>query len=185
VRAVIRRVLVLLLAVVTLTGCGVPLDDAPRDITGARLPARSGAPVPDGAGRAAERLCFVRDSRLVRIVRRVPVARPPAAQLADLLAGPTAGESADGLTSALTTASHVTMKLTAGRATVDIGDRTGQALRSDDVIAFGQIVCTLTAQLPVGTVAFTSGGEPLSVPRADGSLASGRLTIADYVDLLE
>lgn len=183
-RAVIRRLLALLALAAALGGCGVPLDDSPRDIRGVQLPARSG-PAPDGQGQYIERLCFVKDNHLARIVRRVPVQRPPAAQLSDLVAGPSTAESAQGYTSALSTASHVTMTLAVGRATVDIGDRADQALRSDDVIAFGQIVCTLTAQLPVGTVKFTSGGEPLRVPRADGVLTEEPLTIADYATLLE
>jgi spore germination protein GerM len=180
---VIRRLLALVTLAAVLGGCGVPLDDAPRDIRGVQLPARSG-PAPDGQGQYIERLCFVKDTKLARIVRRVPVQRPPAAQLSDLIAGPTTEEGAQGYTSALTTASHVTMTVDAGRATVDLGDRADQALRSDDVIALGQIVCTLTAQLPIGTVSFTSGGVLLTVPRGDGVLTTGPLTIADYVDLL-
>jgi hypothetical protein len=183
-----RRALLAALAVLAVLsggGCGVPLDDAPRNIGDARAPYRSGAPAAEGEGRAIERLCFVRTGRLVRVVRRVPAIRPPAQQLRDLLAGPTSEESIDGLSSALTTATDVTMSLASGRATVDVGARSEQGLRSDDVLAFGQIVCTLTSQLQVGTVSFTSGGEPLGVPRADGSLADGPVTIADYVQLLE
>jgi hypothetical protein len=174
---------VLLVAVLLTAGCGVPLDSAPRDVTDARVPYRSGAPA-EGEGRAVERLCFVRAGALVRVVRRVPAVRPSEQQLRDLLAGPTTEESAAGLSSALTTATGVTMTLTGGRATVDIGPR-DVGLRSDDVLAFGQIVCTLTSQLQVGTVSFTSGGLPLGVPRADGSLADAPLTIADYVSLME
>jgi spore germination protein GerM len=184
----VRRLTIVVVAAVVaafaLSGCGVPIDHAPRAVPDMRIPNRSEPPA-DGTGRAIERLCFVRDNRLVRVVRRVPEVRPPDRQLQDLLAGPTAEESADRLSSALTTTSNVTMKLISGRATVDIGDRADQALRSDDVIAFGQIVCTLTSQLQIGTVAFTSGGQPLGVPRADGSLADGRVTIADYVGLIE
>jgi hypothetical protein len=60
----------------------------------------------------------------------------------------------------------------------------GPRLGTDDVPAFGQIVCTLTSQFETGTVTFTSNGEPLSVPRGDASLADGPVTIADYVGLL-
>lgn len=181
-RTVKTRVIGALAAVALTAGCGVPLDSSPRDVTDARAPYRSGAPA-EGEGRVNERLCFVRDGRLVRALRRVPAIRPPEQQLRDLLAGPTAEESADRLSSALSTASGVTMTLNGGRATVDIGSR-DVGLRSDDVLAFGQIVCTLTSQLQVGTVSFTSGGVPLGVPRADGSLSDAPLTIADYVGLL-
>jgi len=171
-----------LLAVLLAGGCGVPLDSAPRNVSDARVPYRTGPPA-EGAGRAVERLCFVRSGWLVRVVRRVPAVRPPQQQLGDLLAGPTAEESTAGLSSALSTATGVTMTMAAGRATVEVGPRdTGP--RSDDVLAFGQIVCTLTSQLQVGTVSFTSDRKPLSVPRADGSLATTPVTIADYVSLL-
>lgn len=164
----------------------MPLDSAPRDVSGVRVPYRSGAPASsESDGRAIERLCFVRQGKLARVIRRVPAIRPAEQQLKDLLAGPTADESAAGLSSALTTAANVSMTLSGGRATVDVGDRTQQGVRSDDVLAFGQIVCTLTSQLAVGTVSFTSGGVALGVPRADGSLADGPVTIADYVSLLE
>jgi hypothetical protein len=188
VRAVRRGLIALLSAALSAllllaSGCGVPLDSKPRDVTDARAPYRSGAPA-EGAGRAIERLCFVRGGGLVRVVRRVQAVRSSEQQLGDLLAGPTTEESADGLSSALSTATAMTMTLTGGRATVDVGQR-DEGLRSDDVLAFGQIVCTLTSQLQVGTVSFTSGGVPLGVPRADGSLADAPLTIADYVTLLQ
>jgi hypothetical protein len=72
------------------------------------------------------------------------------------------------------------------RATVSIAMPTEQGARSDEVLAYGQIVCTLTSQgAEVGTVSFVTGSEPLAVPRADGSLADGSLTIADYAGLLD
>lgn len=183
--AVIRRLLgpALLALVVTLAGCGVPLDDAPRDVGDAPRPPAD-APAPVDVGPAVQRLCLVRDGLLVRVARRVPNPPPAAEHLADLLAGPTATESADGLTSALTTATGVTMSLMNARATVEVGDLVAQGARSDQVLAFGQIVCTLGSRLDVGTVSFTSAGQPLGVPRGDGSLADGPLTIVDYAGLM-
>jgi spore germination protein GerM len=186
VRAVSRpaRSLVVLVALAATAGCGVPMDGTPRDINDIRVPYRSGVPN-DTAGRAIERLCFVRNGKLVRVVRRVPAVRQPPAQLLDMLAGPTAAESDDGLTTALTATSGLTVLVEGGRATVDVGGgRLEEGLRTDDVLAFGQIVCTLTSQFEIGTVTFTSDGEPLTVPRADASLADGPVTIADYVGLL-
>ncbi|GGL21306.1 GerMN domain-containing protein [Mangrovihabitans endophyticus] len=164
-------------------GCGVPLDDEPRDMPGAGL-RRSGAPAQDEAGRSVERLCWVRDGHLVRVQRRVPVPPTPTGLLNDLLAGPTADESANGLTSALTTMAGASLTLTGGRAVVEVGDTSNQGVRSDEVFAYGQMVCTLGASLDVGTVSFTSEGQPLSVPRADGSLSDAPLTIVDYSELL-
>jgi hypothetical protein len=176
---------VLILLMFALAGCGVPLDSAPRAIDGPQAQ-DSGDQVPADTGTAVVRLYLVRDGRLIRVIRRVSTARSPNGQLTDLLRGPTSAESADGLTSALTTMDVVSMTVTNRRATVIIGERANQAARSDEVLAYGQIVCTLTSQgADVGTVSFMSGGMPLAVPRADGSLADSGLTIADYAGLLD
>jgi hypothetical protein len=145
----------------------------------------SGSPAADLAGSTVLRLYLVRDGRLVRVPRRVPAPLTPAQQLDTLLAGPTAEESEDGLGSALTAMTVTAVELAGRRATVTLGDRAGQGARSDEVLAFGQIVCTLTSLPDVGTVSFAADGAPLWVPRSDGSLADTPLTIADYSSLLD
>jgi spore germination protein GerM len=186
-----RRLLILLMASLVgpaasgLAGCGVPLDDAPRDI---RVPGEanaSGGPSPGVAGSTVRRLYLVRDGRLVRVPRRVPAPRTPREQLDDLLAGPTAEESDEGLTSALTTMTVTDLQLVDRRATIVLGDPSELGVRSDEVLAFGQIVCTLTSLPDVGTVSFVADGRPLRVPRADGSLTDSPLTIADYSALVD
>jgi len=179
-----RRLLVLLLAL-ALTGCGVPRDSQPRDIDDPQAQGSSG-PLAADAGTAIVRLYLVRDGMLVRVIRRVPTVQTPSGQLQQLLKGPTASESADGLTSALSTMEVIGMTIMNRRATVNIAESADQGARSDEVLAYGQIVCTLTSQgADVGTVSFVRGGEPLAVPRADGSLVDNSLTIADYAGLLE
>ena len=176
-----RLVLVLPLL---LAGCGLPLDDGPREPDNPR-PYRSGTAAAPGVGSAVERLCLVKDDRIVRIQRRLPTTRNAAEQLADLFGGPNAAEQADGYTSALTgTVGTPRLGLDGAAATVDIGDWNAHGNRSDEVLAFGQIVCTLTSRPEIGTVSFTSGGEPVSVPRADLSLSNGPLTLVDYDELI-
>ncbi|WP_033344195.1 GerMN domain-containing protein [Catenuloplanes japonicus] len=171
-------------SVLLLAGCGIPLDDAPREPDNPR-PYRSGTATAPGVGSALERLCLVKDDKIARTLRRVATARTPAEQLLDLFGGPNAGEQADGYTSALAgTGITPRLSLEGAAATVEIGDWAEHGNRSDEVLAFGQIVCTLTTRPEIGTVRFTSGGEPLSVPRADLSLSDGPLTIVDYDDLI-
>jgi hypothetical protein len=183
-----RRSLILLLVVFLLGAagaCGVPVDAEPRRLDQHGRVDASGRPAPNAAGSTVLRLYLVREGRLARVPRRVPAPLTPARQLEILLAGPTADESEDGLTSALSAMTVTKVDLTGRRATVTLGNRAGQNFRSDEVLAFGQIVCTLSSLPDVGTVSFVADGAPLWVPRADGSLADTPLTIADYSDLLD
>ncbi|RKN47843.1 GerMN domain-containing protein [Micromonospora endolithica] len=183
-----RTALSALAVVLVLAGCGVPTDARPRPV---QAPASGPFPTPVTAsssvpaGREAEVLCLVREDHLVRVVRRVD--RPPSldAQVRDLLAGPTPAERDDGFTSALPGAVAVTgVRLVGTRAEVDVrgvGDENG---RSDEILAFGQLVCTLTARTGVDAVSFREDGQPLDVPRADASLSRQPLTAADYATLI-
>lgn len=178
-----RSVVVSGLTLLIAAGCGVPVDDEPRDLGAPRAGYGSSAPVPDGFGAAVERLYLVRDGMLVRVIRRVPAPRTPDNMLADLLAGPTVDERADGLGSALSTMSVTGMTIVQRRATIAVAS---PGERSDEVLAYAQIVATLTSQgAEIGTVSFSSDGQPLGVPRADGVLSTAPLTIADYAELID
>lgn len=175
-------VLAVLLAVVS---CGVPVGDAPRPIepdTGTG-PATTPAP---GATSARETLYFVRDSSHVAVHR--PVARPSShdLHLDHLLAGPTQAERGTGLHTALdewqTTARM--LQVVAEVAVVEVGDRPGGPIGRNEILAFGQVVCTLTTRPGIGAVSFRSRGQPLDTPAADGS-TDGRPRIgADYTSLI-
>jgi len=178
-------VTVLVAALVT-AGCGVPVDGAPRDLDRPAAVSGSAAPAPDPIGNAIERLYLVRDGKLVRVTRRFPAPRGPAQMVRDLAAGPTRDEQRDGLTSALSSMRVGSTTITQRRAAVEIGAPAVPGARSDEVLAYAEIVCTLTSQgAEVGTVSFTRGGQPLAVPRGDGLLSTGPLTIADYAGLIE
>jgi sporulation and spore germination protein len=174
-----------LLAVLLLAGCGVPADDQPRDLAHSQVAYGSDAPAPDRFGPAVERLYLVGDGELVRVVRRTPAPRSPAQMVQDLVAGPTRAEQQDGLTSALAQMRVGSTSVSQRRAAVEIGAPPVPGARSDEALAYAQIVCTLTSQgAEVGTVSFTRDGQTLAVPRGDGSLSTGPLTIADYAELI-
>jgi hypothetical protein len=181
----VRRLIVAVLAACLLAGCGVPADSGPRALDRPQTAYGSGGPAPDEFGPAVERLYLVRGGKLTRVLRRVPAARTPEQMVTDLLAGPTGEEQEDGLTSALSTMTVGRTTIGQRRASVEIDEVAGQGARSDEVLAYGQIVCSLTSQgAEVGTVAFTRGGKPLAVPRGDGSLSTQPLTVADYSSLI-
>ncbi|MBQ0902551.1 GerMN domain-containing protein [Micromonospora sp. U21] len=182
-----RRHLAPLALAALLTGCGVPTDDSPRTVQPPWGPFHSAAPADTTApaGRADETLCLVRDNRIVPVVRHVD--RPPTVedQLRHLLAGPGTAERDSDLTSALPGAVNAAgATVTGTQAHVAVDEPGDDAGRSDEVLAFGQIVCTLTSRDDVTTVVFLRDGRPLAVPRADGSLSEQPLTRADYVPLI-
>lgn len=179
-----RLTLATLLALL-LVGCGVPTDDRPRAVEAPYGPFPTpGTASSDSAGRFTEALYFVRDDRLVLVHRRLDMSPTVAQHLEHLLAGPNEAERAEGLATALFGAVTVAgIRRTGTRAEVDVPSVAEGAGRSDEVFAFGQIVCTLTARPEVDAVSFLRDGAPLGVPRADGSLSQGPLTAADYAEL--
>ncbi len=176
-----------LVLVLAIAGCGISAEGRPREIEPPRGPfpdIATTAPSAPEAGAAAEPLYFVRADRLVAVIRRVRTAPTVQEQVQHLIAGPTELESAADLASALNgTIELGGVTVVGSQATIEVGDDVNGAGRSDEVLAFGQLVCTLTARPELAGVSFQRDGRPLGVPRADGSLSTGPLTAADYAAL--
>lgn len=144
----------------------------------------STTPSTPDAGAAAEPLYFVRADKLVPVIRRVRTPPTVQEQIEHLIAGPTGPERAVGLTGTLNGNIIVTgVSLAAGVATVEIDDDADGSGRRDQVLAYAQIVSTLTTRPDVTAVAFANDGQRLGVPRADLSLTTEPLTAADYTAL--
>ncbi|MEQ4304278.1 GerMN domain-containing protein [Plantactinospora sp. B6F1] len=182
-----RRVPPLLVLLALLAGCQVPTEETPRSIesppgtvgTVTRPP-----PSPGPSGLAVERVYYVRDGKLVPVVRRLPAPLPATAHLDLLLAGPTDDEQHSGLTSSVTGPDTILgVRVAGGEATVEVGAGLAGTGRNDQILAFGQIVRTLTARPDVDRVTFEQDGEHLGIPRADGALSRAPLTAEDYSDL--
>jgi spore germination protein GerM len=183
-----RVVLHIVLAGCLTASCGVPAQNEPHAVELPRQPfttPASGAATSDTMGDVAAVLCFTRNDRLVEVVRRADAVPTAARQIEDLVAGPTQAERNNGVTTSLT---GLTLTVDApagsGQATVEVTEADEGSARSDEVLVYGQIVCTLTSRADVSTVAFVRGGTPLDVPRADGSLAQGPLDAGDYRELI-
>ncbi|WP_433604883.1 GerMN domain-containing protein [Dactylosporangium sp. CA-139114] len=182
------RLIAVVLLIALTAGCGVPSERTPRPVTVADRPpsvttgTSAASPAP---GVPVELLYLIRDADLVAVRRQAERAPTIDQQMQDLLSGPTARERNDGYVSALTgiTVADVTVAHD-GKVTIDVGDRSDGAGRSDEVLAYGQVVCTLTSRADVDGVVFRHDGQPLKVPRADGSLTDGPLTAADYAPLV-
>ncbi|MDG4787832.1 GerMN domain-containing protein [Micromonospora sp. WMMD1102] len=172
---------------VALAGCGVRPEAVPRPVepSASRLPPVT-VPAASPNGEVGERLYYVRDDRLVVVTRQVPTPSAPAALLTTLLTGPSEQERDAGLGTALTGVDPTTtVRLTGDTATVHVGDRLAEAGRTDEVLAFGQIVCTVVGHPAVNQVTFRHDSEPLGIPRADGSLSQAPLTCHDFGSLLD
>lgn len=174
--------------VMLVAGCGVPAEDEARPLpTPGNL--SGSAPTADGSrspvGTLAQPLYFVRRGRLVPVVRWIEPGTPLEELARTLLAGPTTAEADADLTNALTgTVTILGVRRSGAVAVVDIGDRPAETGRTDEILAFGQIVCTLTARSDVNGVVFVRGDQPLEIPRSDGSLSSEPTTAANYADLI-
>lgn len=70
-----------------------------------------------------------------------------------------------------------------GRATVDLTEAFGGIAGTAQLVALAEMVYTATGRPGVGQVVFTLGGQPIEVPRGDGSLTSDPLTRSDYPKL--
>ena len=176
------------LAATALAGCGVSAQSAPQPVDPPRGPFQavtSPTPAATDSGPVAQRLFMVKDGKLVAVTRHAD--RQPTVQtlIDDLLAGPTKAERDAGITSALQGAATVSgVRLDGDRATIELAAPLAETGRNDEVLAYAQVVCTLTARPEIRGVTFTRHQQPVRVPRADGQLSQGPLTAADYADLV-
>jgi hypothetical protein len=182
-----RRAAALTTAIL-LAGCGVTAEDSARQVDppGGNQPAwPTPTPALDDTGAVPQRLYLILGDEIVPVVRHVPTEPSPDELMDDLLAGPTDTERRAGLTSALLGGEIVSgVRMVDINAVVELAAGLDEISRNDQVLAFAQIVCTLSAHPQVTGVSFTSDGQAVAVPVADGSLATGPLTTADYASLL-
>jgi hypothetical protein len=164
--------LVALAVLVGLTACGVPTHDSAskvrtKDVPFGLLNRENGSSVAGDSGHEEALVYFAKNGRLVASSRRL---QPPVTvqnALRALSAGPNRLETAAGLRT----------------ARVDLARPFTSLSSSDQIVALGQIVYTVTARPGVGLVRFTLLGAPTEVPRADGSLTAGRVSRDDYLAL--
>jgi hypothetical protein len=170
-------------AVLLLAGCGVPAQDEPHPVSLPRRPlnSTSSAPASGMVGDVAQVMYLVRDNRLVPTVRRFAEVPGPQEQLDQLVAGPTPAEQAVGLSTALSAAALRVGRLSAGgTVAVEVAEAEEGTARTDEMLAYGQIVCTLTSRADVAAVTFVRDGQQLRVPRGDLTLSSDPLRESDY-----
>lgn len=183
-----RRVAVLAVvaALVVVAGCGVSAEsDANRidpdsvpfgllDVQSTTTEASTGEPVT---------IFLLSGDKLLAVPRTLP----DDGELADLLelvvTGPTPTEQGLGVTSAVAPGTVASVGTERGVAEVDLTESFGEIGSADQLLALAQIVYVLTAQPGIGSVAFTLEGEPIEVPRTDGTASDQPLTRDDFAAL--
>ncbi len=125
------------------------------------------------------------DERLVAVDRSVEegVDVDLADVIDSLLLGPTVPETAQGIVSALPRGAVADASLVGGVANVDLAEEFAGLDGSTQRRAIAQIVYTLTSRPGVGRVAFTLAGQPVEIPRGDGTLTSGSVSRDGYREL--
>jgi hypothetical protein len=174
-----------------LVSCGVSTEGDPVTVDDRRVPFELLAPTttptattaPTASGVEAT-LCYHRGASVVMLTRRVPDDNLRTV-LAAYLAGPTAEERALGISTAVFDASFVPRaRVRGGVATVDLAPGFSDAAGPTQLEIIVELVCTLTARPGVGQVRFRSGGQPIEVPRRDGSLTAGPVSRDDYAGII-
>ena len=179
------------LAVALLLGaCGVPAEpsavladdeDVPFGLLDPAVEAES--PLEGATGTAVPVFLVDGDGdgpALVGVARLAP-SGALSSRLDVLAEGPTPSEAATGLRSALPGPEAVTsVDLSGGVARVDLSRDFTELSGSDQLLAIAQMVFTLTERADVSRVGFTLDGEPVQVPRGDGTLTSDPVARVDY-----
>jgi spore germination protein GerM len=189
VTTLMRVVLAALLAALV-TACGVPQDDAPRTLDPGLAPFRIFEPdeVPDQSGEVEVELFFVKSDaqadRVVPVSRRIDLPGSSEQVVEQLFAGPTTSERNSGLSSAVPETFEVeNVDVDGGIALVTL-DGVSEQGRTDSVVAFAQIVATLTGRPDVDGVRFRTAEGDLSINRGDGSLTDAPVNRESYAQLL-
>lgn len=186
-----RRLLVALAAVLVLTGCGVPVQSSPDPIEPEAVPSQlrgsghASSPRPSTApGRTSLQVNFVRNDQLVTLRRQAPQTARLQAVIDDLIAGPSEIEQANGVTTALPpNASLKVVKVDGAQVVLELAGDTEGRSATENVLAVGQIVLSVTALPSVNEVTFSRNGVPVEALLADGALTTEPLTESDYQSL--
>ncbi|HEV7720042.1 MAG TPA: GerMN domain-containing protein [Iamia sp.] len=177
-----RTVLVLLGVVLPLAACGIPTDDEPRPL--ADVTASTEAPtVPEDADATAA-VYLVRDTnRLEAVPRGLTSAKSPETVVEALLAQPSDEELEAGRSTSIplgTTAIEVTQD--GDLVAVDLSDEWETLVQPGALLAYAQVVLTLTDLNGIERVRFLVGGKAVKAPTINqGDLDT--VTAQDYAGL--
>ena len=119
---------------------------------------------------------FVRKDQLVSLIREVPSASATDrlnTVIQSLLAGPSDTEQANGITSALPPELALTvLDVNGSRVDLELSGETDGRSATENILAVGQIVLSVTALPSIDQVTFSRNGQPVEALLADGALTT-------------
>ena len=189
-----RRLLSLLACLLVLTNCGVPGQSSPDRVAPGDLPSplRSGSSAEPTAQASIDPaksylVYFVRNDRLVGLAREEAVGSPNdrlIAVVGSLTTGPTESEQAAGITTSLPTGLRLRVsEVRAQQAVLDLSGETDGRSATDNLLAVGQIVLSVTSLPWNKQVTFVRNGSPVEALLPGGALTANPLTATDYQTL--
>ncbi len=180
----------LVAALVVVAGCGIGSESGPNTISDDDVPfglletssTTTTEPTSTTAALRAMEVYMVQSGRLAPVAREVE--RPSVIRAFESLAlGPTPTEAADGMRTALPPGVTVQLRAEGTTVVVDLNGPFTDAAPTEQMLALAQMVYTATAFTGIDAVRFLLDGEPLEVPRADGTLTQERVGRVDYETL--
>ena len=172
-------------------GCAIPTQRAPSAIPANHVPGGLLSPTttttqPHVAEVPVKVYLLGSAQQLVSVQRIVQVPAPLTSIITAMLGGPTGGEVAQGITTAIPDNVEILSATTHGSVvTVNFNGAFGEIFGSNTELAVAQVVATIAAQnglagLKIG-VLFEIEGEPISVPIASGQQVQGPVTLAQFI----
>jgi spore germination protein GerM len=176
-------------------GCAIPTQSGPSAIASSRVPLHLLDPHPPATTTTQPRpasyvpvkvyyLNANANDQLQPVVRYVSAPAPLVSIISALLAGPSSGDSAAGLTTAIPTDVTVLSAASTGTnvVTVNFSNAFGQITGTATEQAVAQVVATVATETGVGTgVVFEIEGQRTSVPVANGSQVAGPVFLLDFL----
>ena len=189
-----RSLLALAAIALTLAGCGIPSSNEASVVPNRNVPFRLTSPtVPSvttttllPAPTVAEPIYLAKSGdSLVVASRNVAVPAGLVAVVDALLAGPTAAETAQGLSSAIPPSVRLeSASIDGATVTLVMSPSFSSISGANQVLAVGQLVLTVTRQPGVSSVAFMVGTSPVPVPTASGASTTAAVTALQYASRL-
>jgi hypothetical protein len=174
----------LLAAAAVTSGCGVPSSDGPQPLPSelAELAPHLQESAAATAQNVLTQLAWVKGDAIrlsPRAVTADDVASQAAAALDAVIAGPSEAELARGLSTEVRPDLVASLVMEGGGAIVDLPFSPG-----DVRLATAQLALAVLLVPGVESVTFTIDGVPADVPRADGKVRPGPVTLDDYASLV-